>query len=360
MNVKKKDGRSRAIPVKRKIKQYTKAGVTKNISNQLDGGEELHQSTQLAGEILRPVNALSEKGAALFKETVLEKKRKKYKVVTPQKDKKKEAKDVKANREAKAREKNKVVSKDRDKAKFGKTSPQSKKQGGNGKRSLRSRKIKAFIEKRKATMQADHPENPHSDLLGGNVKVWETKAALAILGVLGGILSLIVLTTVPVVLIITLLYNSPLSLFLPPLTGGDTVQAVTETYVTEFLAEAEREADEHAGYDEGEIYYRDPDGNVIVPTPQKDILCVYMVKYGVGDTAAVMNDKARKRLLGVVEDMCSYTTTDRTEKRKDENGKKYEVTILEVHVVIKDYRDMAVEYGFNEKQMELLEMMMYQ
>ena len=31
----------------------------------------------------------------------------------------------------------------------------------------------------------------------------------------------------------------------PPLTGEDTVQVVIEIYVTEFLAEAEREADEH-------------------------------------------------------------------------------------------------------------------
>ena len=343
-----------------RIKKAAEATGSKKISDQLDGGEELHQSAQLAGEILRPVTVMSEKGAALLKESVLEKKRKKYKVVTPRKDNNQEVKGVKTNREAKAREKNKVVSKDRDKAESGKTPQQSKKQGGNGKRSLRSRKIKAFLEKRKAKMQADNPENQNTDFIGSKIKGYEIKAALAILGVLGGILSLIVLITVPVVLLITLLYNSPFALFLPPVTGGDMVQAVTETYVTEFLAEAEREADDHAGYDEGEIYYRDPDGNAVLPMPQKDILCVYMVKYGVGDTATVMNDKARKRLLGVVEDMCSYTTSDRTEQRKDEKGKKYEVTILEVHVVIKDYLDMAVEYGFSEEQMELLEMMMYQ
>lgn len=154
------------------------------------------------------------------------------------------------------------------------------------------------------------------------------------------------------------LYNSPLALFMPPLSDGDTVQEVAESYVQEFLAGAEREANEHLGYDEGEIYYQDPYGNMVLPIPQKDIICVYMVKYGTGDTATIMNDKARRRLLRVVEDMCRYSTTSRTEKRKDEKGKEYEVTILEVNVVLKDCRDMAVEYGFSEEQTRLLEMMM--
>ena len=67
MNVKKKDGRSRAIHLRRRIKQRAKARVTKNISEQMDGGEELQQSAMLAGEILRPVTKVSEKGVALWK-----------------------------------------------------------------------------------------------------------------------------------------------------------------------------------------------------------------------------------------------------------------------------------------------------
>jgi len=345
--------------MKRKIKQYAKAGVTKNISDQLDGGEELHQSALLAGAVLRPVTAISGKGEELFKESVLEKKRKKYKVATPGEKKGKDVVSVKESQEARAREKNKIVSK--EKTETGKSPQWSEKQGTTGKRSLRTRKIKVFLEKMKAKqMQATNSEKQNLDLIGSKAKIHGTKAALTILGMLGGILSLIALVAVPVVLIITLLYNSPLALFLPPLSEGDTVQAVTQIYVTEFIAEAEREADDHVGYDEGEIYYRDPDGNLVLPAPQKDILCVYMVKYGVGNTATIMNEKAQMRLLGVVKDMCSYSTSERTEKRKNEKGKKYDVTILEVHVVIKDHLDMAVEYAFSEEQVQLLEMMMQQ
>ena len=339
-----------------KIKKAVETQGAKTVCDQLDGGEELQQSAMLAGEILRPVTKVSEKGAALFKESVLEKKRKKYKVATPGEKKDKDLVSTKASRETRAREKNKVISKEN--AENPKGSIGSEKQGTKGKRSLRNRKIKAFLEKRKTKKQMDNPEDQNGNLFGSTAKVYGTRAALTIFGILGGIMSLIALVAVPVILIITLLYNSPLALFLPPLSEGDTVQIVAESYVQEFLAGAEREANEHLGYDEGEIYYQDPYGNMVLPIPQKDIICVYMVKYGTGDTAAIMNDKSRRRLLRVVEDMCRYSTTSRTEKRKDEKGKEYEVTILEVNVVLKDCRDMAVEYGFSEEQTKLLEMMM--
>lgn len=113
MKVKKNDGRSQIIPVKRKIKQHAKARVTKNISEQVEGGEELQQSVMLAGEILRPVTNVSEKGAALFKESVLEKKREKYKISTPGEKKDTDAVTAKASRENRAKEKNKMVSREK-------------------------------------------------------------------------------------------------------------------------------------------------------------------------------------------------------------------------------------------------------
>ena len=48
-------------------------------------------------------------GAALFKESVLKKKRKKYKIVSPAGEKIKETVSSKENRETRAREKNKVI-----------------------------------------------------------------------------------------------------------------------------------------------------------------------------------------------------------------------------------------------------------
>lgn len=227
-------------------------------------------------------------------------------------------------------------------------------------------KVSVLEEKRRFFMKkvkAKRKQPGSVPKLVGNIfskkeKVLVGKAALAVLGAVGGVLSLIALVAVPVVLIITLLYNSPLALFLPLITSGDTVQTVTGTYVADFMTEVENLANNHVGYDEGEIYYCDLRGNIIIPMPQRDIMCVYMVKYGMGEMANVMNDKGKKRLKGVVDDMCQYSTTDRTEERKDAKGKKYDVTILEVNAVIKDYRDMIAEYGFSQEQIELVEVMM--
>lgn len=333
-------------------KSFIKAAeveTTKAASEQLEGGEEVHQASMLTYEALRPVSAAAGKGASLLKESMLEQKRRKYKIVTPAGE-------------------NSMVSKQSVVNKAPKTSVNKQATGEvaglaidykDMKQTVRNRKIKFFLDKMKAEQkQADSVAKMVRDIIGSKAKFYVGKAAVAIFGVLGGSVSLIALIAIPIVLIITLLYNSPLALFLPPLTTGDTVQMVTNAYVAEFISEVETLANDHTEYDESEIIYRDPDGNVITPMPQQDIMSVYMVEYGVGETASIMNDKAKKRLKDVVEDMCQYTTSDRTEERKDENNKKYDVTILEVNVVIKDYQDMVAEYRFSQEQITLIEQMM--
>lgn len=274
-----------------------KVETAKVTAKQVDGGEEMQEAALLAQETLRPVSAVTDKGSKHIKSSI--------------------------------------------------------------QHSVRSRRLKFFVDKVKAEQkQTDSVSKKMRDMIGSKAKFYVGKAALAVLGAMGGILSLVALVAVPVVVIITLLYHSPLALFLPPFISGDTVQVVTDSYVSDFITEVETLANNHAGYDEGEIYYRDSVGNVITPGPQKDIMCVYMVKYGVGEMANVMNHKGKKRLKGVVDDMCQYSTTDRTEERKDAKGKKYDITILEVNAVIKDYQDMIAEYGFSQEQIELVEVMM--
>ena len=386
-------------------------GSTKVVSEQMEGGEELHQASMLAYEALRPVSAVTGKGASLLKESILEQKRRKYKIVTPVGQNNMVPKQPVVNKASKAavhkvtkstakrtakagaekttraaakkvaKETVKTVSKTATKAVVSAagTVAGTATTGVGGfligqaagevaglaidykdmRQSVRNRKIRYFVDKMKAEQkQTDSVAKMIRDIIGSKARFYVGKAAVAILGVLGGILSLIALVAIPIVVIITLLYNSPLALFLPPLTAGDTVHAVTNTYVAEFISEVETLTNDHTGYDEGEIVYRDPDGNVITPMPQQDIMSVYMVEYGVGDTASIMSDRAKKRLKNVVEDMCQYSTSDRTEERKDKKNKKYKVTILEVNVVIKDYQDMVAEYRFSQEQITLIEQMM--
>jgi len=84
-----------------------------------------------------------------------------------------------------------------------------------------------------------------------------------------------------------------------------------------------------------------------------------MVKFGIGEMSSVMNTASKNMLKGVFTDMCTYTTSVRTEERKDEKGRTYKVDILEVNVVLKYYWDMVTEYTFNQGQIEMLEQMIY-
>ena len=103
---------------------------------------------------------------------------------------------------------------------------------------------------------------------------------------------------VPVIAVIAILYNSPFALFLPPLESGDTVQTVTSAYVQEFNRDVNTKVNEHTGYDLGELVYVDYEGMEENPSNYYDIMAVYMVKHGVGDTATVMNDMC-ERYIGV-------------------------------------------------------------
>ena len=67
----------------KRLLKAAEAETTKAASEQLEGGEEVHQACMLAYEALRPVSAATGKGVSLLKESMLEQKRRKYKIVTP-------------------------------------------------------------------------------------------------------------------------------------------------------------------------------------------------------------------------------------------------------------------------------------
>ena len=124
----------------------------------------------------------------------------------------------------------------------------------------------------------------------------------------------------------------------------DTVQTVTSAYVQEFNRDVNTKVNEHTGYDLGELVYVDYEGMEENPSNYYDIMAVYMVKHGVGDTATVMNDTSKGWLQAVVNDMCSYTTSTGTKdvEETDADGNVTTVTksVLYVNVTLKSYRDM--------------------
>ncbi len=180
------------------------------------------------------------------------------------------------------------------------------------------------------------------------------KAAAPVIGLLFlglGLLGAVV--AIPVVAVIAVIYNSPFAILFPSISSGETTQAVLSSYVAEFHREINDELKNHSGYDTSEKIYVDFEG-AGTPDNYCDILAVYMVKYGVGDTATDMTDKAKENLKKVFDDMCSYSTGSRTDTDTDEDGDPTVTTVKEVRVVLKTYHDMIPVYGFNEGEQEML------
>lgn len=376
------------------IKLVGAAGVNA-ASNQMEGADEVRDAAMIAYGVTRPMTGAASKGAEFFMQKSLAEKKQKIKKVesgrklarrqikkTTQKVAKKAVKDT-AKKVAKetaketARKTAKVATKVATDVAVtvagttavGPLSPLigiatgevvgAKIDHDDMKRNSRVRKIKFFMDKMNSQdKQQDSLLKLLKDLVMNRAAIPLKKMALAVGGFLLILILLISVITVPVVTVIATIYNSPFALFLPPLEEGDTVMSVTTEYVANFNREVNTLANEHNGYDSGEIVYVDYEGTAASPSNYYDIMCVYMVKHGIGDTATIMNDMSKGWLQDIVNDMCSYTTSSRTETHENEDETTDSETIFSVNVTLKDYRDMIAEYNFDEDQIELINEMM--
>ena len=294
------------------------------VTEQMEGGQEVSQAAYLAYEASRPVTGTASKGAALFRKKAAAKAKKRIKKVEAgkklaKKTAKKAAKDTaKAVAKETAKETAKTTAKVAAKTatKTAATAAGTAVAPGVGtaigmaagyaagvsievkdeKMTNRSRKIKFFLDKMKAQEnQTDSVAKLVKDLIVRKAITW-VKAAAPVVGLVLLLLVLVVaMIAVPVIAAIAILYNSPFALFLPPLESGDTVQTVTSAYVQEFNRDVNTKVNEHTGYDLGELVYVDYEGMEENPSNYYDIMAVYMVKHGVGDTATVMNDTSEFR-----------------------------------------------------------------
>lgn len=172
-----------------------------------------------------------------------------------------------------------------------------------------------------------------------------------------GLFAAAALMALPAVAVVTFIYNSPFAVFFPSISSGETTQEVLSAHVAEFNDAVNAELAGHDGYDTSEKIYVNYGGSG-TPDNFGDMLMVYMVKHGDGDTATDMTDVAKQNLKAVFDDMCSYTVTSRTDTDTDDEGNTTTTTVKEVNVWLKTCSDMASAYGFNGKQKEVLEQLM--
>ena len=203
------------------------------------------------------------------------------------------------------------------------------------------------------------------DLLVGKVKVAATNALLSI----GAALLPALIPAFIIVLIITLLFNSPFSILLPKLTEDPGAVEVLAEYTEDFREKVQEELADPGSGDETELIYEDYEGDG-EPDNMADILMVYMVKHGFGDTATVMTEKNRRLLKDTFDEMTSLDIAYRTEiveQSYEEEDFYGNVTIRteEVEIKIKEVRitlltsEYIINTGiFTEEETEILRYLM--
>lgn len=373
-----------SVKIKQTSIKVAGAAGAQTALGQMEGGEEVRDAAHIGYMAARPVTGTASRGAALFRQKrMMEKKnrikkvdsgkkisgrtaKKSIKKVVDETTKKSVKEATKSGAKATAKAGTTVAGTAAGAA-TGPGAPfvgiATSKAVGNkldkmdAKRNSRNRKIKFFLDKMKAEgEQQDSVAKLIKDLFVNKMALPVKKIMVAVGGFLLLLVVLIAVTVLPVIAVIAILYNSPFAFFLPPLESGDTVTTVTSAYVSEFNREVQTLANEHIGYDTGQIVYVDFEGETAGNF--NDIVTVYMVKYGVGDTATIMNDKSKGWLKDVFDDMCFYSTDSGSETIENEDGTTTTQTVLYVNVTLKNCYDMIEEYDFNDDQIELVEEMM--
>lgn len=345
------------------------------VTNQVEGGKEVNEAAGVAVAISSPVIRGARMSSGLIREAGIQIRKKKLKKVEAgKKIAKRESKKVakraieKVSKET-AKESAKVATKIGTQvattaagssagpygmligAAAGKAAG-DKIDSIDRKATSRMRKLKFLQDKmQEQDKQKDSIGKLVKDLMMGNIKNLVKKILAILAPILMMLLPLIIIVgaIVGIVMaVIAFIYSTPLAWFLPPLNNGESVNDVASGYYSDFVRDYTDVADKHTNYQMGKIVFEGATDNF------NDVVAVYMVKYGVGDTATDMTDKNKQNLKKVLDDMCSYITSTGTET-VTENGQSVSKSCLYVNVKLKTATDMASEYNFSDEDKEWLD-----
>ncbi len=203
------------------------------------------------------------------------------------------------------------------------------------------------------------------DLVLGKIKAVAANAFLSI----GAALLPVLIPVFIMVLIITLLFNSPFSILLPKLSEEPGAVEVLAEYTEDFRESVQEELADPGRGDETELIYEDYEGDG-EPDNMADILMVYMVKHGFGDTATVMTQKNKKALKDTFDEMTALNISYRTEiveqsyEEEDFYGnvtiktEEVEIKIKEVRITLLTSEDIISTGIFTEEETEILRYLM--
>ncbi|SCP97760.1 NlpC/P60 family protein [Anaerobium acetethylicum] len=333
-----------------------KAG--KAASEQVEGSETLRDALSVIGVTSRPLRHVSGYGIKNFRKRAAREKQ----------AKRSERADSAGRTGRTSGEKQTSYSQDRKGSKTRSGKETAKTESGTGislkanktnyKRSIRNRMIHYHINKQKQKEKQENNGTKGSTL----ISLGASKAAGYLATKVGSgvfiFLILIAAACLPAVLVIAVVYHSPMAIFFPPPEEGDTAITVLSSYFSEFHREVESERNSYSGYDRSEIVYLNFEGDSAAPDNYYDVLAVYLVKYGIGEPATVMNDATKANLKKVFEDMNAYSISSGTVMELDAERNPIMQLVKYVTVTKKTYREMIPLYGFNTDEAALIEELM--
>ena len=355
---------------KKVLRQGTDMAVrtgVKTTLDQMEGSEEVENALVTAAVVTTPIRKTASKTTKTVKEKAKRKRVKEQSEKNVREKQKSENRKIHSHThkedsyagEKQIRNRENSVKKDTtggNKVKSGKSNGSSDRGSHSA---SKSRKVAFFVEKLRSTgmttsLNSENQKSGVSDIM----KTVMIKIGAVLLPIVLLLFSIVAIATALVAVVIAVIYNSPFSIFFPPLENGDTVMTVTSQYVAEFNRDINTMVTEHKDCDIGKIVYVDYEGTSSAPSNYYDVMSVYMVKYGVGNTATVMNDTAKANLKTVFDDMCSYTTPTGEEKITNESGKNEKKKVLYVNVTLKTYHQMETEYGMSDDEISMLNSLM--
>lgn len=173
-------------------------------------------------------------------------------------------------------------------------------------REVRKKQKKQAIRERKLTYVIDKLSGQNQDSLARMIKdiaIYKASAVLSAVGkkllaLAAPVFGSLLLVMLPVVFLFMIFYASPLAAFMPAVGDGPSVQEVLSGYYQKFNDEVKGAGGENVAY------LHEKDG--AAESNFMDTLMVYMVQYGTGDFGIVMDDRHKKYLKEVFDEMNSF------------------------------------------------------
>lgn len=279
-------------------------------ARQVEGGEEIKESLDLAATAAAPVVGFVSGARKRYRRKRAENKEKERKAEL----KKKQGRKCSGQPEPSGRSGKNAGNENKGqngKKRNGKKEGSDKKRGkGSVNGAVKGHMIDAFLD----TFQTERQEQ--KDLITSTKSAAKAatlllakQAAVAAAPLLLAVFFVIAIAGITVVAILAVIYNSPLAIFFPlPDTGYDNPRTVLSEYYRDFNSQIT--SLEEKGY---VITYQNSEDGVLISN-FNDTLMVYMVKYGIGQAAYVMDDEGKKNLKEVFDEMNYYDSASNKTK----------------------------------------------